>query len=139
MGALPRIYVCDDNPRMRQIINDRLEGHADIVGSGATARGAIGAVTRLEPDMVVLDYRTVVGHLEETVAAIKERRPSIAVVVHTGVPRSLIQDQVEEAGAVYSPKNEPEHLVALVHTVRPAGRREPAGHEGLTEAASQGS
>ena len=127
MGALPRVYICDDNPRMRQIISDRLEGHAEVVGAGGTARGAIGAVTRLEPDMVVLDYRTAVGHLEETVASLKERHPSLAVVVHTGVPRGLIQDQVEACGAVYSPKNEPEHLVALVHTVRPAAEAASPG------------
>lgn len=139
MGALPRVYICDDNPRMRQIINDRLESHADVVGSGATARGAVGAVTRLEPDLVVLDYRTAVGHIEETVAAIKERHPSIAVVIHTGVPRSLIQDQVEAAGAIYSPKNEPEHLVALVRTLRRTAAKQPTEPGGFTEAASRGS
>lgn len=140
MGALPRVYICDDNPRMRQIITDRLEGHAEVVGSGGTARGAIGVVTRLEPDMVVLDYRTAVGQLEETVASIKDRHPSVSVVVHTGVPRSLIQDQVEACGGVYSPKNEPEHLVALVHALRPVSAKQPvAAHENVTEAVSPGS
>jgi chemotaxis response regulator CheB len=140
MGALPRVYICDDNPRMRQIISDRLEGHAEVVGAGGTARGAIGAVTRLEPDVVVLDYRTAVGHLEETVSSIKDRHPSVTVVVHTGVPRSLIQDQVESAGGVYSPKNEPEHLIALVHSLRtaPMAKQPVAAHD-LPEAASQGS
>ena len=118
MGALPRVYICDDNPRMRQIITDRLEGHAEVVGTGGTARAALAAVTRLAPDMLVLDYRTAVGHLEETVSAVKERDPAITVVVHTGVPRSLIQDQVEGVGGIYSPKNEPEHLVALVRGIR---------------------
>jgi DNA-binding NarL/FixJ family response regulator len=129
MVALPRVYICDDNPRMRQLIEERLRGHAEIVGMGGTAEDAIAAIPELEPDMVVLDFRTAVGNLAETVAAIKEPRPSTAVVVHTGVPRYLIEDQVHAAGGVYSPKNEPEHLAMLVRSVMPAA----------TEAASRGS
>ena len=116
----PRVYICDQNPRMRQLIGERLRGHAEIVGAGATAQEAVEATHELEPDMVVLDFRTAVGSLPETVAAIKEPRPSTAVVVHTGVPRYLIEDEVREAGGVYSPKNEPEHLSGLVRTLRPA-------------------
>lgn len=124
-----RVYICDDNPRMRQLIEERLRGHAEIVGNGATAQAAIDAAPELEPDMVVLDFRTAIGNLAETIAAIKAPRPSTAVVVHTGVPRYLIEDQVEAAGGVYSPKNEPEHLSGLVRAVRPAA----------AEAASPGS
>ena len=113
-GMAPRVYVCDQNPRMRQLLQERLRGHADVVGEGGTADEAITAAREIEPDLVVLDYRTAVGNIEGSVAAIKESSPSTAVVIHTGVPRYLIQDQVEDAGGVYSPKNEPEHLIALV-------------------------
>lgn len=113
----PRVYVCDQNPRMRQLLGERLEGHAEIVGEGATAEEAVTGAGELEPDVVVLDFRTAVGNLDDTVAAIKESHPATAVVVHTGVPRYLIEDQVTSAGGVYSPKNEPEHLIALVGTI----------------------
>ena len=129
VGVLPRVYICDDNPRMRQLIEARLAGQADVIGSGATAEDAVEAATDLEPDIVVLDFRTAVGNLADTIAAIKAPRPSVAVVVHTGVPRYLIEDDVQAAGGVYSPKNEPEHLVRLVREVSPAG----------AEAASRGS
>lgn len=115
----PRVYICDDNPRMRQLIEERLAGHAEIVGRGGTAREAVTAAAELDPDVVVLDYRTAISNLVETVAAIKAPSPSTAVVVHTGVPRYLIEDQVREAGGVYSGKSEPEHLVKLVRSVRP--------------------
>lgn len=117
---LPRVYICDDNPRMRQLIEARLAGRADIVGSGATAGDAVEAAAELEPDVVVLDFRTAVGTLAETVSAIRAPRPQTAVVVHTGVPRYLIEDDVRAAGGVYSPKNEPEHLVELIREVSPA-------------------
>jgi DNA-binding NarL/FixJ family response regulator len=117
---LPRVYICDENPRMRQLIESRLNGHAQIIGTGATADEAAAAAAELEPDVVVLDFRTAVGALAETVAEIKSPRPSTAVVVHTGVPRYLIEDQVVEAGGVYSSKSEPEHLVALMRSVMPA-------------------
>jgi chemotaxis response regulator CheB len=125
----PRVYVCDQNPRMRQLLHERLRGHAEIVGEGATAEEAIGATPEVQPDLVVLDYRTAVGNIEGTVESIKESSPSTAVVIHTGVPRYLIQEQVEAAGGVYSPKNEPEHLIALVGALKPAA----------TEAASRDS
>jgi DNA-binding NarL/FixJ family response regulator len=116
-GMAPRVYVCDQNPRMRQLLEERLRGHADVVGEGGTAEEAVVATRELDPDVVVLDFRTAVGNLEETVAAIKEPSSETAVVVHTGVPRYLIEDQVTAAGAVYSPKNEPEHLIALVRSL----------------------
>jgi DNA-binding NarL/FixJ family response regulator len=116
----PRIYLCDHNPRMRQLIEQRLAGHAEVVGAGSAPEDAIAANRELEPDAIILDFRTAVGRLEQTVAAIKDARPSTAVIVHTGVPRELIADQVEAAGAVYSAKNEPDHLVGLVRSVRPA-------------------
>ena len=80
------------------------------------------AAAELDPDLVVLDYRTTIGSIEETVAAIKESSPSTVVVVHTGVPRYLIEEQVQTAGGVYSPKNEPEHLIGLVKSLKPAAR-----------------
>ena len=115
----PRVYVCDQNPRMRQLIEERLRGHAEIVGEGGTAEEAVTATAEIHPDAVVLDYRTAIGTLEDTVGAIKETNPHTVVVVHTGVPRYLIQDQVQAAGGVYSPKNEPEHLTALMGTLKP--------------------
>ena len=110
----PRVYVCDQNPRMRQLLGERLRGHAEIVGDGGTAADAVAGASELEPDVVVLDFRTAVGNLDETVAAVKEAHAYTTVVVHTGVPRYLIEDQVSAAGGIYSPKNEPEHLIALV-------------------------
>ena len=119
VGMAARVYVCDQNPRMRQLIHERLRGHAEVVGEGGTADEAIAAAGAIEPDVVVLDYRTAVGNIGASVAAIKESSPSTAVVIHTGVPRYLIQEQVEEAGGIYSPKNEPEHLIALVSALGP--------------------
>ena len=118
----PRVYLCDQNPRMRQLLGDRLHGHAEIVGEGATADDAVAGSAELEPDVVVLDFRTAVGNLEQTIAAIKEPSPSTTVVVHTGVPRYLIEDRVAAAGGVYSSKSVPEHLIALVRRLAPAAR-----------------
>jgi len=123
----PRVYLCDQNPRMRQLLDERLRGHADIVGEGATADEAVAVAAEIAPDVVVLDYRTAVGNIEGTVASIRQSSPSTTVVIHTGVPRYLIQEQVETAGGVYSPKNEPEHLIALVNTLERA--REAASRD----------
>ena len=123
----PRVYVCDQNPRMRQLLKERLRGHGDLVGECSTAEEAIEAAAEIEPDLVVLDYRTAVGNIEGAVSAITESSPVTTVVIHTGVPRYLIEDQVHAAGGVYSPKNEPEHLIALVGSLEPA--REAASRD----------
>ena len=107
---------------MRQLLEARLAGRAQIVGTGSTPDDAVAATADLEPDVVVLDFRTAVGSLEESVAAIKEAAADTTVVVHTGVPRYLIEEEVQATGAIYSPKNEPEHLVEFVRTVIPLGR-----------------
>ena len=114
---------------MRQLIEERLRGHAEIVGEGGTSEEAVTATAELQPDVVVLDYRTAIGALEETVASIKDSSPDAVVVVHTGVPRYLIQDQVEAVGGVYSPKNEPEHLTALVDAIKPAAAEAAASRD----------
>jgi chemotaxis response regulator CheB len=111
---------------MRQLIQERLRGHGDIIGEGGSSAEAVSASAELEPDLIVLDYRTTIGTIEETVAAIKDNSPSTVVVVHTGVPRYLIEDQVQTAGGVYSPKNEPEHLIALVKSLKPAVKEAPS-------------
>ena len=123
---VPRVYVCDQNPRMRQLLYERLNGHAEIVGEGGSAADAAAASAELELDVVVLDFRTAVGNLEDAVAAINEPSPSTAVVVHTGVPRYLIEDRVSAAGGVYSSKSEPEHLIALVGTLADAAKEAPS-------------
>ena len=120
MGVLPRVYICDDNPRMRQLLAARLAGTGQVIGSGRTTDEAVEAAEQLEPDVVVLDFRTAVGNLPATIGAVKAARPSATVVVHTGVPRNLIEAEVRDAGGVYSPKYEPEHLVTLVRKVNPA-------------------
>ena len=122
----PRVYLCDQNPRMRQLLEERLRGHAEIVGEGGTAEEAVSGAAELEPDVVVLDFRTAVGNLDHTIASIKDPSPDTTVVVHTGVPRYLIEEQVTAAGGVYSPKNEPEHLITLVGSVKPAAREAAA-------------
>ena len=118
----PRVYLCDQNPRMRQLLGERLHGHAEIVGECGTADEAVAGAADLEPDVLVLDFRTAVGNLEQTIAAIREPSPSTTVVVHTGVPRYLIEDRVTAAGGVYSSKSEPEHLIALMRTLAPTAR-----------------
>ncbi|HYH59361.1 MAG TPA: hypothetical protein VD790_09110 [Thermoleophilaceae bacterium] len=135
----PRVYVCDQNPRMRQLIRERLHGHAEIVGEGGTAADAVTGATQQTLDVLVLDYRTAIGSIEATVAAVKEAAPDTAVVIHTGVPRNLIEEQVTQAGAIYSSKSEPEHLPMLVRALM--SKREGVRETGpaSTEAASPGS
>lgn len=112
MGA--RVFICDANPRMRQVVEGHVEGHAEIVGSGATPDDAIAAAAELDPDAIVLDFRTAVGDLTGTINAIQERRPGTTAIVHSGVPRHLIEDMVEAAGGIFAAKNEPERLVQLI-------------------------
>jgi DNA-binding NarL/FixJ family response regulator len=69
-----------------QALGVLLDTHADIevVGCTGTVAGAIAAVTRESPDVVLMDYRLPDGTGADATAAIRRHQPPPAVVFLTG-------------------------------------------------------
>jgi two-component system, chemotaxis family, protein-glutamate methylesterase/glutaminase len=81
--ARPRVLVVDDSVVARRLVSKAIaeEGSVDVVGTAADGRVAIGQIERLRPDAVTLDLDMPVMDGLETVEAIRERWPHLAVIM----------------------------------------------------------
>ena len=81
-----RVLVVDDHRMFAESLA-RLLGDEDgieVIGVAASSEEGVGAVQRLKPDVVLVDYRMPDRDGVETAATIKELDPSCMVVMLTG-------------------------------------------------------
>ena len=84
--ATVRVLVVDDHRMFAESLA-RLLGDEDgieVIGVAASSEEGVGAVQRLKPDVVLVDYRMPDRDGVETAATIKELDPSCMVVMLTG-------------------------------------------------------
>lgn len=102
MGGALRTVLVDDGEEIRRYLRAMLErdGRFEVVGEAGDGLGAIAAVERWTPDLVVLDiampYMDGISALPE----IRRRAPGVRVVVLSGFPRDRMGPRAAEAGAV---------------------------------------
>ena len=84
-GTALRVLLVDDHEIVRNGIRSVLDGVDDIevVGEAGTAREAMAAADRLEPDVIVMDVRLGEGSGIEATREIRAKRPSIRVLMLT--------------------------------------------------------
>lgn len=101
MTPLVTVVVVDDHPIVREGIVALLESEEDIevVDQAADGRQAIAAAVRHEPAVVLMDLR--MPHMDGVAAteAIRERCPSVAVLVLTTFDTDEAIVRAVEAGA----------------------------------------
>lgn len=108
-----RIVLVDDHAMVREGVRMLLEGQPDLalVGEAATVAGALDAVAREGPDLVLLDLDLGAENGLDLLEALVARDPALRVLVLTGVRdpdvhrRAMLQGALgvvakEEAGAV---------------------------------------
>src|SRR3989304_10582910 len=78
-----RILVVDDDPDIRQVLQDRLESYGYLVETAADGRAALKKLERLVPSGVFLDIRMPGMDGLEVLGQIRDRHPSIPVVIVT--------------------------------------------------------
>jgi two-component system, NarL family, response regulator LiaR len=96
-----RLILADDHPLLRQALRNVLERYPDfeIVGEASNGEEVIELVTKLVPDVVILDINMPVINGIEATRRIKASHPDVAVLVLTvydDIPHIL---GVIEAGA----------------------------------------
>ena len=81
--ARPRVLVVDDSVVARRLVSKAIaaDGSVDVVGTAADGRVAVAQIERLRPDVVTLDLDMPVMDGLETVEAIRERWPHLAVIM----------------------------------------------------------
>lgn len=81
-----RVVIVDDHPIVCETVAAILDDHPDIevVACTGTVAGAIAAVRRESPDVVLMDFRLPDGTGAEATATIRRHEPPPAVVFLTG-------------------------------------------------------
>jgi CheY-like chemotaxis protein len=77
------VLVVDDDPDIRQVLQDRLESYGYPVETAADGRTALEMLERLAPRGVFLDIRMPGMDGLEVLSRIRDRHPAIPVVVIT--------------------------------------------------------
>ena len=98
-----RVYVVDDSALLRQ----RLVGilteldHVEVIGEADDRDHAITEVTKLKPQVVILDIQLRQGNGIEVLTQIKKVQPSPTVIMLTNYPYPQFREKCMSAGADY--------------------------------------
>lgn len=97
-----RVFIADDSLGFGTLASAWLEAHDDIavVGSARSAPDAIAGVGEQRPDVVILDrLLPQPEHSEQVLAFVRERLPSAAVLLVSGMPDEDLAGEAATAGA----------------------------------------
>ncbi len=125
-----QVFLVDDHPLVREHLTALLQREPDlqVCGEAADSPTALSLVTRLEPDLVILDISLKRSHGLELLKDLKALRPTLPVLVLSMHDETLYAERALRAGAMgYITKEE-----ATV-SVLSAVRRVLAGHVYLSE------
>jgi len=88
------VVVCDDVPGMRRLARIVLEeeGDVSVIGEAADGRVAIQEISRLQPDVVVLDLSMPEMDGLEAIPLIHEVAPRAKIVVFSGFEEEKLAD-----------------------------------------------
>ena len=133
-----RVLIVDDSDDQRRLVADAvvLLGH-EVVGEVVDGVAAVVAAVELDPDVVVMDWRMPRMDGVSATAAIRDRRPGIAVIAHSAFQGPELAGEFMRAGAsAFIEKGDRARLLAELqqrgaHT--PPARRRP-GERGRTRA-----
>src|ERR1700686_2971080 len=104
-----RVLVVDDNHEFRSAVRDLLEGDLQIrvVGEACDGLHAISLTAHLQPDLILMDIAMPVMNGLEATSAIRERWPTIGVILVTAVPSNSYQQISDRCGAkAFLPKED---------------------------------
>ena len=88
------VVVCDDVPGMRRLARIVLEeeGDVSVIGEAADGREAIQEISRLQPDVVVLDLSMPELDGLEAIPLIHDVAPDARIVVFSGFEEEKLAD-----------------------------------------------
>lgn len=118
------VVVCDDVPELRRLARAVLEeaGDMEVVGEAGDGREALDVITRLQPDVVVLDLSMPELDGLEAIPLIHQMAPAAQIVVFSGFEEGKVAEVALQLKASrYVRKGAP--LEELTEAVRELGAR----------------
>lgn len=119
-----RVLIVDDSDLTRNLVADAAVslGH-EVVGEAADGLSAVAAALELDPDVVVMDWQMPRMDGLTATAAIRDRRPHIAIIGYSTASGAVVADAFMSAGAcAFVDKADRAGLLAALRA-----RAEPAG------------
>lgn len=116
-----RILVVDDHPMVRFTLREWLERFKDmvVVGESTTGSAALALISLVEPDVVLLDLHISESNGMGMAKLIRDRYPSIRIVVVGEASNAAMHEEAARAGAwAYVPKTwRPAELAEVIRSV----------------------
>jgi two-component system, chemotaxis family, chemotaxis protein CheY len=113
------LLIVDDNAFVRQALREifEREGDFEVCGEADNGRDAIEAVTRLQPDLVVLDFSMPVMNGLDAARILKDRVPTLPVIMYSAVADKTVAQLARSLGITeLVSKSEP--VSVLIERVR---------------------
>lgn len=82
--AVRHVLLCDDEPRLRDMMNRAVTDMGFIVATAGSAEAALRHLAQSPVDIIVLDLNLPGMHGLDALATISEKWPDVAVIVLTG-------------------------------------------------------
>jgi DNA-binding NarL/FixJ family response regulator len=97
-----RVVLVEDNDIFRETLELILQPRAEVtvVGSAASGREAVDLCSRLQPDVVLVDYRMPGMNGADTTRAVLTASPRTKVICLTASVAAAEVDELRAAGAV---------------------------------------
>jgi len=125
MPAPVRVALVEDNQVFREALELLLglRGDIEVVGSVEDGTHVVELCRKLEPDVVVMDYRLPALDGVQATKALRDACPDVEVVCLTASANLREVDALYEAGAVACLTKD-EHLDKIVETILSAAGRQ---------------
>lgn len=116
-----RILLADDNPALRSALALLLETrlHARIVGEVYRMEDLLASVSRLLPDILILDWELPGLPQTDRLAALRQACPSLKIVITSSRPEASEKVLASHADAYISKSEPPDEMVRVLRTVKP--------------------
>jgi two-component system, NarL family, response regulator DevR len=98
-----KVYVVDDSVLLRRRLAGMLTelDHVDLIGEAEESDQAMLEITKLEPDVVIIDIRLRQGNGIEILTEIKKTQRSPTVIMLTNYPYPQFREKCMSLGADY--------------------------------------
>jgi DNA-binding NarL/FixJ family response regulator len=119
---LTRIFLVDDHPLVREWLGNLLRREADlqVCGEAEDTAGALAAVAKDEPDVVIVDLSLRRSSGMDLIKALQDHYPAVKIIVLSMHEEALYAERALRAGALgYVTKREStSRIVEAIRTVR---------------------
>ena len=127
-AAKVRVFLVEDHPTMRRMLQKLIEGTPDftVVGAVPSAEEALEQHEDAEADLYLVDLSLPGMSGDALIARLRERSPDLRALIVSGHDRALYGNLAQRAGALgYVTKDDPDEILRAARTAAAGQRPSP--------------